>query len=166
MVKANRDITLLYPDVRVRYRRTASVMGEQYKPIFMTEGFRTSGRQGQLYLQGRSQPGPIVTHARVGDSLHEYGLALDIGFDDGTPFSEDDPWDDFGRIAKGFGFVWGGDWLGKRKDRPHLQLTYGLTLEECKALYASGGIISVWASIDKIRGVPIGSEWYGPQQKG
>src|SRR5690606_12595912 len=43
----------------------------------ITEGFRSYARQNQLYAQGRTTPGNIVTHARGGSSIHNFGLAVD-----------------------------------------------------------------------------------------
>lgn len=42
-----------------------------------TLGFRTAAQQAKLYFQGRTAPGKIVTDARPGWSLHNYGLAVD-----------------------------------------------------------------------------------------
>lgn len=39
---------------------------------------RTDIEQDQLYAQGRSVPGRIVTNAKAGQSAHGYGLALDF----------------------------------------------------------------------------------------
>ena len=39
---------------------------------------RTFKEQDDLYSQGRTRPGKIVTNAKGGDSYHNYGLAIDI----------------------------------------------------------------------------------------
>ena len=44
----------------------------------ITSGFRSVADQNTLYAQGRTQPGNIVTNARGGRSLHNYGLAVDV----------------------------------------------------------------------------------------
>lgn len=44
---------------------------------YVYEGFRTNERQQELYEQGRTKPGKIVTWARPGQSFHNYGLAVD-----------------------------------------------------------------------------------------
>jgi len=41
----------------------------------MFEGFRSQARQNWLYAQGRTRPGPIVTHIHV--SNHTSGMAAD-----------------------------------------------------------------------------------------
>ena len=42
------------------------------------EVLRSSARQAELYAQGRSKPGKIVTNAKPGQSWHQYGLAIDF----------------------------------------------------------------------------------------
>lgn len=44
---------------------------------YIYEGFRTNERQNQLYDIGRIAPGTIVTHAKGGQSFHNYGRAFD-----------------------------------------------------------------------------------------
>ena len=39
---------------------------------------RTIKEQNDLYAQGRTKPGKIVTNAKGGQSYHNYGLAIDI----------------------------------------------------------------------------------------
>lgn len=58
----------------------------QLEPV-VTEGFRSPERQAQLYAQGRTTPGEIVTKARAGESAHNYGLAADVtsAYGYGTP---------------------------------------------------------------------------------
>lgn len=43
-------------------------------------GIRTLEEQGKLYAQGRTSPGPIVTHAPAGSSAHNYGCASDWAY--------------------------------------------------------------------------------------
>ncbi|ODN70166.1 Exo-glucosaminidase LytG precursor [Methylobrevis pamukkalensis] len=44
----------------------------------MFESFRTPERQAELYAQGRSKPGKIVTKAKPWQSFHQYGCAADF----------------------------------------------------------------------------------------
>lgn len=44
----------------------------------ITSGFRTVEEQEQIYQQGRTVNGHIVTEARGGESIHNFGLAVDI----------------------------------------------------------------------------------------
>ncbi|MCM3446215.1 M15 family metallopeptidase [Bacillus velezensis] len=103
--------------------------------VVITEGFRSIEEQNELYRQGRSKKGNIVTYAKGGESYHNYGLAIDFalqkkdgsliwdmtydGNRNGTP-----DWLEVVSIAKTLGFDWGGDWRGF-KDYPHLQMIPG-----------------------------------------
>ena len=63
------------------------------------------------------------TNAYFGKSYHNFGYAFDIvevkpqyGYGKGYPISR---WKDIGKIAKRYGWSWGGDW--KSQDLPHFQ---------------------------------------------
>lgn len=97
---------------------------------YIHEGYRSQERQAQLYAQGRTAPGPIVTNAKPGQSIHNYGMAADIYWKDpktGKVLSFNDPRAlaaarSLGQIAVGQGLVWGGTpgWGGP-VDLPHIQ---------------------------------------------
>lgn len=44
---------------------------------YIYEGFRSNVRQAELYAQGRTTPGEIITKAQPGQSFHNYGYAFD-----------------------------------------------------------------------------------------
>ncbi len=46
--------------------------------IYIYEGLRSPERQAELYAQGRTKPGKIVTKAGPWQSMHQYGLAIDF----------------------------------------------------------------------------------------
>lgn len=161
----------IYPDLSVRVIR-AYVDIERitgFKPR-VSCGLRTFEEQEKLFAQGRDKFGnivdraKIVTNSRAGESIHHYGLAVDFCFQGADPFlskvpNGSDVWNDLGRIGKAHGLVWGGDFR-LFKDRPHFELTYGLSLQEIRRLYESNGLSAVWGMCDDIRGVPRGSEWF------
>lgn len=107
------------------------------RPIYT---FRDAEFQDDLYAQGRTKPGKIVTNAKGGDSLHQWRCAVDFGvWIDGKITYEAGPYEVMGRVAKEQGITWGGDWdADGEKDRNdwdlmHFQYTGGLTLAELKA---------------------------------
>lgn len=162
-------LSQLYPDVAVRVIRAIQDFTALYKntPLRVTEGIRSMERQAALYAQGRETPGKIVTWSKPGTSLHHYGLALDVCFKGADPYLEKHPdgnflWGEYGRFSVAHGLIWGGLWDG-RPDRPHVELRYGLTLKDIQGLYAHGGNSSVWARIDQLRGVTIGTGWLKPE---
>ena len=44
----------------------------------ITQALRTWDEQEELYAQGRTKKGKIVTNAKAGYSWHNYGLAIDV----------------------------------------------------------------------------------------
>ena len=94
--------------------------------ILITDGLRTNEEQTKLYNQGRTTKGKIVTKARAGQSLHNYGLAIDIVpiVNKSLAYGDYETYRTFADIAKRYGFTWGGDWKGF-KDTPHFEYTQG-----------------------------------------
>ncbi|MGE6375606.1 M15 family metallopeptidase [Peribacillus muralis] len=100
--------------------------------VRITLGHRSFSQQAQLYGHGRTDKSkPIVTYAKAGQSLYNYGLAVDfvIVGDDGRRaiWTDDKKWTRVAVIAKSLGFVWGGD-FSLFKDIPHLEMTGGLSI--------------------------------------
>ena len=107
------------------------------------EVLRSEARQAELYAQGRSKPGKIVTNAKPGQSWHQYGLALDIcliingkeaSWDTITDFDHDSiaDWMEVVRVFKEHGWEWAGDWK-KFREAPHFQCTFGLPITVAQA---------------------------------
>lgn len=110
--------------------------------IVITEKWRSNKRQDDLFAQGRSMNGNIVTYAEGGESYHNYGLAIDyavrnkdgkIIWDTGYDGNNNDEsdWFEVADIAKELGFEWGGDWQNF-KDYSHLQMDFGLSIGQLK----------------------------------
>lgn len=111
-------------------------------------GNRTYSEQDDIYAQGRTRPGPIVTNARGGYSYHNFGLAFDIGiFDrngryiDDLPNERNSGWTQRmvdqkyelgGPISRSLSLEWGGYWT-RLPDAPHYQFNpRGLTLAQMR----------------------------------
>jgi len=88
-------------------------------------GLRTYSEQAELYANGRTLPGKIVTKAGPGQSMHNFGLAFDIGiFVDNKYLPESAQYAAAGAIGKELGLTWGGDFQSI-KDEPHFELRPG-----------------------------------------
>ncbi|MBU8791483.1 M15 family metallopeptidase [Oceanobacillus caeni] len=108
--------------------------------VVITVGTRSIDEQNELYAQGRTTSGNIVTNARGGESYHNYGLAIDyairqengvITWDtqyDGNNNRKSD-WLEVADLAKDLGFEWGGDW-GNFPDYAHLQMDFGHSINQ------------------------------------
>ncbi len=88
--------------------------------IFLTETYRSKERQEELYAQGRTKPGKVVTWTL--QSKHIERCAWDISFKS-TGYNDLGKFYDAGRIADELGIEWGGNW--KKADRPHFQYEKG-----------------------------------------
>ncbi len=117
--------------------------------VLITQGLRTVQEQDDLYAQGRSNPGKIVTNAKGGQSWHNFGLAFDIVVLDSVGKAEWDTahpgWKEAAKIGKSLGLEWGGDWKSF-KDLPHFQLVNGLTLAKCRELFPQG-LEKIWERV-------------------
>lgn len=93
---------------------------------FLTQTYRSAADQATDFAVGRTTgtPGKVVTHAKSGQSLHNYypALAFDIGFKDahGALDWSVSHFRNFAAIAKGNGLAWGGDWTHST-DLPHFE---------------------------------------------
>jgi peptidoglycan L-alanyl-D-glutamate endopeptidase CwlK len=155
---AQDDITIeriakLHPKVREQlkndYLEINNKLGKGIRLRF-AQGLRTIAEQDALYAQGRTKPGSIVTNAKGGESIHNYGLAFDIVilYDrDGNGTFETASWSrtedldknkkaDWMEVVDFFkskGWTWGGDWRSF-KDYPHFEKTFGHTWKTLKPL--------------------------------
>ena len=128
MIKENDvriDTSLLHPNLRYKLNKLLKTCNNVGIYLIITEGFRTKERQDELYAQGRTKPGNIVTNARGCDfnSQHQWGIAFDIAIR-----YVDNPYDvniikKVADIAKDkpINLSWGGDWTDFR-DYPHFYL--------------------------------------------
>lgn len=117
----------LLPLVKRKQKELIDECALQGIAIKVTGGFRTCEAQNALYAQGRTKPGAIVTNAKCGESLHNYGVSFDICFNTPKPYVG--PWDKVGAIGESLGLEWGGRWT-TFVDRPHFQLMLGYTLKD------------------------------------
>ena len=97
--------------------------------IRVTQALRTFKEQDDLYAIGRTKLGKKVTNARGGQSIHNYGFAVDIclvidgkiaSWDTVKDWDNDQvaDWYECVKIFAKYGWDWGGNWK-KFKDLPH-----------------------------------------------
>lgn len=133
--KADKKLQGVHPTVAAKARQLISQAYKEGIPIIITQGFRSVEEQNELYAQGRTKPGKIVTNARGGYSYHNFGLAFDFAVlnpDGSVNWNVDAKWKRVGQIGKSLGLEWGGDWTSF-KDYPHFQYTFGLSLAQLRA---------------------------------
>lgn len=115
-------IATLLPQVQPYARALIHAAAKQDITIEVTSATRTYDEQDQLFKQGRSLPGKIVTNARGGQSNHNFGVAFDVTiFQSGEPVWESPAYKAIGALGQSLGLVWGGSWTSIN-DEPHFEL--------------------------------------------
>jgi len=137
----SRNVADLEPKTRAIYEEHQRLCTAAGIPFTVTFTFRSIPTQNELYAQGRTKPGKIVTNARGGQSFHNYRCAYD-----GTPTvllklpnwgdtpahkkETDRIWALYGKLAVQAGGRWGGNFKSI-KDRPHVE--YPIALADLQA---------------------------------
>lgn len=119
--RSEKAILTLLPQVQPYARSLVHDAADQGITIIVTSGTRTYDEQNDLYEQGRTKPGRIVTNAHAGYSNHNFGVAFDVTiFSNGKPVWESPNYKAVGVLGKKLGLTWGGDWISIN-DEPHFE---------------------------------------------
>lgn len=150
-------VATLHPLVRDEVKMVIE-LAEQSLPINIAirvvQALRTFQEQANIYAQGRTMPGPIVTKAKPGQTYHNYGFAFDfcLAVDTNNDGKYDETsWDirkdndkdgvaDWLEVVQLFekhGWNWGGKWASL-KDYPHLEKTFGHNWRTMLDMYNRG----------------------------
>lgn len=134
MVEASRDLHKLHPIVKQNVELFLAFCKKKGIKIGISETYRTIERQDYLYSLGRTEAGPIRTNAKGSSmsSYHQWGLAVDFYQDTKGLEYECGFMEQVGMYAEQFGFEWGGRWKNF-KDVAHLQMTFGLSIQDLKS---------------------------------
>lgn len=131
---ASRDIKELALPARLAYEAWYADCKNSGIDVLTYCTYRDAKEQNELYAQGRTKGGEVVTNARGGDSFHQYRCAWDC-----VPMKNGKPqWNDraaykrMAELAKSHGIEWAGDWVSF-KETAHFQFTNGLTIKDFKA---------------------------------
>ena len=135
-----RDISKLHPRLQDKIAQLKVLCAEKGLELGIGECYRTVAEQDELYAQGRTKPGSIVTNGKGSSyqSQHQWGIAVDFFRNiEGKEYSSNKFFSDVAALAKGIGLDWGGDWVSF-KDRPHLYLPdWGSTTSKLKSKYGT-----------------------------
>lgn len=131
---ASRKITDLDPRMQTLCQQFLDRCKAAGIDVLITCTYRSNDEQAQLYAQGRTAPGKIVTNAKPGQSKHNCTLngqpaaqAFDV-----VPLLNGKPewnakhpaWATMGSIGEALGLEWAGHWR-TFKEMPHFQLKTG-----------------------------------------
>jgi len=125
----SRDLNDLHPVVAEKARQFIEECKKEGIDILITSTYRDNAAQNNIYAQGRTRPGRIVTYARGGQSFHNYRLAFDF-----VPLVGGKPdWKDIELFKKchDIGAKFG--LHGLSFEMAHLQWDGGLTLAQLEA---------------------------------
>ena len=153
-----------HPSIRAKllkgYTDANNKLGKNVR-LRITRVYSTNAEQDELFAIGRTKRGRIVTKAKGGESIHNYGGAWDIVLLidlDGNGTFETASWDvlkDWDKdtqsdwmevvaVFKALGAEWGGDWR-RFPDGPHFQIKkpngQSYTWRELKRLVDTGETI-------------------------
>lgn len=153
-------IELMHPKVRERLKKEYLEINKRLPKgirLRFSHTLRTFKEQNTLYAQGRTIKGKIVTNAKAGQSIHNYGLAFDIvilydrdknGTFEEASWNEKEDFDKNGKADwfevvnyfKSKGWSWGGDFKSIY-DSPHFEMTFGNTYKTLLNKYNKGDVI-------------------------
>lgn len=124
---ASRDPKDLHRDLQLAWETMESRCAVQGVTVILTCTYRSPQEQANLYNQGRTTPGHIVTHAQAGQSKHNLSPseAFDIAIIENGKcnwFLNSPSWSKVISIGRSLGLTCGADWAGDKKDSPHFEL--------------------------------------------
>lgn len=149
---ASKSIEDLQPVARTKFKRWLADCEIAGINVLVYCTLRDAKEQNELYKVGRTVKGTgvttkkpmgnTVTNAKGGDSLHQYGVAIDCvplyngkalwnGDLPSTP-QDDKLYEKMAVLAKKHGIEWSGSWK-TFPEKAHFQYTGGLTLADFKA---------------------------------
>lgn len=129
----SKDIKDLHPLVAKRAQEFLDACRIRGLNVIITSTYRSIEEQNDLYAQGRTKPGNVVTNAKGGDSYHNWRVAFDFApvINGVIPWNNKALFMQIGEVGEKCGFEWGGRWT-TFLDLPHLQMTLGYTLNDFK----------------------------------
>lgn len=120
--RSEKAIAALLSQVQPYARALVKKAAQHGINIKVIGGLRTYEEQNELFAQGRTKPGRIVTNARGGFSNHNFGIAFDVGVFEGANYLGESPkYKALGALGMDLGLEWGGNWK-TFLDEPHFQL--------------------------------------------
>lgn len=135
----NPRLKKVHPHLADKVQRIIDLAKADGIELLITQGLRTFAEQDALFKKR-----PKVTNARGGQSMHNYGLAVDFA----VMVSGKISWDEklyrpIGKYADIVGLEWGGN-FHTFKDMPHVQLPNLPSYKTLLPIYQQGGLAEVW----------------------
>jgi peptidoglycan L-alanyl-D-glutamate endopeptidase CwlK len=150
------DWSKIYPPLVEHFFELAAACRARGADFYAIAGYRTYAEQLALWSQGRMRPGKIVTNAGPGESLHNFGLAVDWCRDadmDRAGLQPDWNLKDYlvlAEEAEKLGLESALRWKNF-KEGPHVQLrisSKSVQMSDLQREFKAGGLPAVWAFLD------------------
>jgi peptidoglycan L-alanyl-D-glutamate endopeptidase CwlK len=141
--KMDRDVKNLAPFFYAQVKAAIDECAAAGMPLWIVEAYRSPKRQNWLYAAGRTRGGVIVTEARAWQSMHQYGLAIDVcGGTNKKPIWAM-PWDKIKTIFEKHGL----ESLAPY-EQSHFEIRCGLKTADLFELAHSDGLEAVWSKVE------------------
>ena len=127
----SRKIEDLHPDLQILAKEFMRRCATEAPNVILVCTYRSNHEQDELYKQGRTTVGKIVTRAKAGQSAHNFVIegkpaakAFDIAVIVNKAYAPDNhpEWDIAGKIGTELGLNWYGRPNAPFKEKPHFQL--------------------------------------------
>jgi hypothetical protein len=151
---SNQRLSFVCPSLSSKIGQMSEVLAPDNPPVYfrVTEGLRTWAEQAQLWAQGRTAPGTIVTDAAPGYSWHNFGCAVDLVpmIDLGPDWNITHPvWQRMMAVGDSLGLVHVDikTRLGAHRDYPHFQMTGTWPTvpdEQVRTVFTDKGMQELW----------------------
>lgn len=142
----NRDVGFLAPFVVEKSRKAIRRCWDKYLRVEIFEGWRSAVRQDVLFSQGRDAAGHVtgkpVTNSKGWQSFHQFGLAFDLAFINGTQWSWTGDWDEVIQIFQEEGFE-----SLRPYEQAHMQITAGIKISDAMKTAQTYGVQALWLQV-------------------
>lgn len=121
----SRNIEDLDPEAMTVCERHMALCSQAGITLIITSTYRDYEEQDELYAQGRTTPGKVVTHAQAGQSYHNFKTAWDcVPLKDGkADWNVEDPvFQQMITLGRQAGAEAGYDWSENKRDPDHFQV--------------------------------------------
>ena len=141
---ASRNLDDLVENARSKCKQWVQNCAARGVTVLVYCTYRTPAEQDELFAQGRTKPGAVVTNARAWQSWHNVRRAWDaVPMFNGKPmwnFGEQwEPWRVMIEEGDKLGLEWAGRWT-TFKEYVHWQQTDGLLYDQAKQLVMTLGL--------------------------
>lgn len=128
MARIYKEISELTPAAQMACKAFLAGCERRGLAVKITETYRSQQRQNELYEQGRTTPGRVVTWTK--NSRHTSRRAWDVVklTAGGADYGDAGFFAACGAVARSLGITWGGDW--KTPDRAHFEIAKGWKMPE------------------------------------